>query len=400
MGQFVKYYSSLETGAPVLNNVAGAATNVFDAILVNGFNSKTVTSLVVTGNVATASITGHSFDSQPNLDLDITFEGADPAALNGSKMVTIIDANTVTFPAPGVADGAATGTIRAKRSPLGWAKPFSGTSRGIYKPTDITASGQMFRVDDTVGSNRDFRAVALESATGIDTFTDAFPTTSQVSGGLYWTKGEITSRAKNWMVVGDSKFFYFIVEATGYSASALYQNRFAIYYFGDILSIRPADSFSCAISGGWTATSTGGTTNVFPRNNSIYAFTAASNYASFIARDYTALTKSALTNTAFPFGEPGSSDKIFPSPVNNGMIFVDGCILTEQGTSINNPVRGYLPGASIPLVGAANLVQTPIFDIKETISPSFKYLIIAGVNIGTGTTTYNYSIKVDTNWRA
>ena len=400
MGQYVKYYSSFETGAPVLNNVAGAATNVFDAILVNGFNSKTVSALIVSGNVATATVATHGYNTYSNsMDMDITFDGATPAGLNGSKMVTIIDANTVTFPAPGIPDGAATGTITAKRSPLGWTKPFSGTSKGIYKPSDVTASGMSFRVDDTGGSIRDFRVIGVESATGIDTYTDPFPTNAQVTGGLYWAKGELTARAKNWMIIGDSKMFYFFVETTGYAASASSQSRFSMYLFGDINSIRPADAYSCVISGGQTATSASGNTNVLPRHSAISTFNDQALYSSFITRDYTALVKSTKLNASFPYGEPGSAGKVFPNPINNGMSIVDGGLFIEQNTSLSHPIRGYIPGAAVPMVMTANLPEMPIFDVKDTIAPARKYLIINTVSMATSA-NWSFAIRVDANWRA
>ena len=36
----VQYYSSSDVGAPVLNNVAGSMVDLLDAVLVNGYGSK------------------------------------------------------------------------------------------------------------------------------------------------------------------------------------------------------------------------------------------------------------------------------------------------------------------------------------------------------------------------
>jgi hypothetical protein len=400
MGQFVKYYSSFETGAPVLNNVAGAAVNVFDAVLVNGFNARSVSALIVSGNVATATIATHGYNTYSStMDMDITIEGATPAGLNGSKMVTIIDANTVTFAAPGIPDGAASGTITSKRSSLGWTKPFSGTSKGMYRPTDVAASGMILRVDDTGGSIRDFRVMGVESATGIDTYTNQFPTNTQIPGGLYWTKGELTSRAKNWMIIGDSRLFYMLVESTGYATAAIQQNRFCLYAFGDFNSIRPADPYGCIISGGHTATSASGTTNVLPRHSTISTFTDGATYTSFAARDYTSLVSPGKLNISLPYGEPGSSAKVFPNPINNGIVIVDGCVLIEQNASLSHPIRGFLPGVAGALVATANLPEMPIFDIRETTFPVRKYAIINTITVGTSS-SITFGLRLDANWRS
>ena len=43
MSQYVVWFDSSETGAPVLNNAAGRLIGVLDACLITGFNTKAVT---------------------------------------------------------------------------------------------------------------------------------------------------------------------------------------------------------------------------------------------------------------------------------------------------------------------------------------------------------------------
>src|SRR5262245_46103659 len=136
MANEVIWYDSAEAGAPVLNNAAGSLLAVLEACLVNGFNLKTVT-INVAGGVATASCNAHGFTTAAGKLILIA--GATPAALNGLKQPSVIDANTFTFAAPGVPDGAATGAITAKRAPLGWTKVYAGANKGVFKSSDVTA---------------------------------------------------------------------------------------------------------------------------------------------------------------------------------------------------------------------------------------------------------------------
>lgn len=68
-------------------------------------------SINVTSEVATVTHTAHGYTGAGN---QITIAGATPGGLNGQKTITVVDANSYTFAAPGVTDGAATGTIVAR----------------------------------------------------------------------------------------------------------------------------------------------------------------------------------------------------------------------------------------------------------------------------------------------
>lgn len=285
MGQYVKYYHSSEFGTPIMNNVAGAGINVLDAVLVNGFNTVNVSSLIVSSGVATVTAPSHQFNTHPLSDPDITISGATPSLLNGSKQVTFVDANTFTFPAPGVVDGAASGTITAKRSPLGWQKLFSGTNKAIYKSSDPLASTQMLRVDDSTSNSRYMRCLGVESATGVDTYTDQFPTVAQQSTGqIRWNKGNLDTNAKEWIIVGDSRFFYMFVR---FASSVGYTNA----GFGDIVSYRANDPFPALIFGGLSdfSTSYDQPLSVTTHNTSTAA--TANSGVQYIARDYSGLIK-------------------------------------------------------------------------------------------------------------
>jgi hypothetical protein len=197
----VVWYDSDETGAPTLNNVAGSAIGVLDACLVNGFNAKSVTSLVVASGVATATISAHGY----GVGRMVEFAGATPSGLNGRKKILSATNNTVTFDATGITDQTATGTITAKRSPLGWAKTYAGTNKAAYSRTDPAATAMMLRVVDDGTSNYWARAVMYETMSDVDTGTGSTYTSYDGTGGHYIYKGVNDATAKKWILIGDGK---------------------------------------------------------------------------------------------------------------------------------------------------------------------------------------------------
>lgn len=345
MANEVVWYSSDEVGAPTLNNVAGSMINVLDACLIDGFNAKGVTSIAVAGGVATATISAHGYLT----DRIVEFSGATPTALNGRKRVTVTGSNTVTFPAPGVADQTATGTITCKRPGLGWAKQFSGAGKAIYKRTDVTATTMMLRVDDTqtgVASATYARAIMVEGATDIDTVTDPVPTAVQTAGGFFWQKGPNTSTGKAWIIVGDSKTMYFMSEDTTYT-EATYQGL-CLKHFGDLNPLRAGDAYLCTISG--ETSQTGGsplmTVGTYGSSGGINRFR--------VARAFDNMSRGTALQTLFYASAPpgqltASAGPAYPSPVDNGIVLIRDLLVRESSTAFTDPIRGRLRGIAAPL---------------------------------------------------
>jgi hypothetical protein len=77
------WFDSSEVGAPTLNNAAGSLLEILRACLINGFGSKTVTSISVTAGVATATCAAHGFlGTYGKL---VLIEGSGEALLNGQR---------------------------------------------------------------------------------------------------------------------------------------------------------------------------------------------------------------------------------------------------------------------------------------------------------------------------
>lgn len=228
----VKYFHSAMRGAPALSGTAGTLVALLDACLLTGFGQVTLTSLVVSGGVATATVSaGDTFDEYAVILID----GATPAGLNGEQRVLSSTSTTFTF-ATTAPDGTATGTITAKYAPVGgWEKEFSGTNKAVYKSIDPQANGHALRVDDSSGQ---YAAVSgYVSMTDVDSGTGPFPTTAQFSAGGFWSKSAAaSSTAVGWRAFADPRAFLLSIAVGSYS-SATYVSSPAIG-FGDPIPIK------------------------------------------------------------------------------------------------------------------------------------------------------------------
>lgn len=237
----VKYFHSEMAGAPTLNGTAGALITVLDACLVNGFGLVAVSSLVVSSGIATATTAGHSAE----VGSVVLIAGATPSGLNGEKKVLSVGGGntTVTFDATGISDQTATGTISVKLAPAGWEKAFSGTNLAAYKSLDVAGTGCYLRVNDT--NARYARAIGYETMTGISTGLRLFPTSVQLSGGVYWDKSSVANAtARGWTVASDGRMVYLALRP---DAGAADTANFVA--FGDLVPVASADAWCCVING-------------------------------------------------------------------------------------------------------------------------------------------------------
>jgi hypothetical protein len=169
----MKSYSHTQTtiGLPTFNSRVGSLAGILDAVLTDGFNSKTATSATAASDIVTFEFAAaHNF---VNGDI-ISVSGATLtyAALNTE--FTVYDVATLSFKVNAVGlslpDGEATGTVVAKMAPLGFAKVTSSNLRS-YRP----ASGKRdyIRIDDSYVNNTFVRGFTTMS--DVNTGTGLFP---------------------------------------------------------------------------------------------------------------------------------------------------------------------------------------------------------------------------------
>jgi len=261
----------------------------------------------------------------------------------------VVDANTVTFAAVGVADGSATGTITSKRAPLGWVKAFAGTNTAVYSRPDPSATTMLLRVDDTaagVASATSARAVMVETAAGVDSYTAAAPTTAQMSsGGVYISKGANSTTAKAWCAFGDGRTLYLFTDGASYTQAA-YGGLHA-FAFGDVSSWRAGDAYHCVIMGGASID-----THYISRStdtpgiaDGLYLARLSNQIGGSVACTF----QGRSSNGGYSGDVFAASGGVYPSPVDNGMPIERAVLLRESNSTFGNPYRGVARGIAFPL---------------------------------------------------
>jgi hypothetical protein len=235
------WFDNTETGAPVLNNVAGSTLEVLRACVRNGFNVRSVLQVSVASGVATAMCLGHGYSGAYGKLVKLS--GVSVPALNGDKHLLSVSTDAFTYDATGVADGVYdTGTMEARRAPLGWTEPYTGTNKAIFARSAVEALAQMLRVVDDNAVASIVRVKGVVSASDIDTTTGDFPSAAQISGGAYWQKGANNTTAKKWFVAGNDRAFYLGTQLGT-------DDRFIVYFFGDGVPYYAGDTGFTVLSG-------------------------------------------------------------------------------------------------------------------------------------------------------
>ena len=197
----VKWYFSQFPAAPKLDGTPGSFINVLDAILVNGFASSAINSIVVENKKATITIQ-EKYKYFVNSVVEIT--GLPDLALNGQyRVLESYDGKLIVSMEHGNGSIAFT-TANIKTPSLGWTKPFSGVNKAVYMHADPNAFPWYYVVNDDNGK---FVEIAIaENAFSVDSFDNKKPYDFKA----YWLKSHLanTNRA-NYVFVGDSQAIYY-----------------------------------------------------------------------------------------------------------------------------------------------------------------------------------------------
>lgn len=337
----IKYFESTDAGAPTLNNAVGSMIALLDACLITGYNSKAVTSITVASGVATVVCTAHGYANTYGKAIRIA--GATPVGLNKDTQIANVSTNGFTFLCPGVADGVATGTLTAKYAPLDWTKQYSGTNKAMYKRGDVTATGCMLRIDDTaVGQS--CRALMVNSATDVDTYTGPAPLAAQITDGLgqYWSKGYNSATAAPWMLVCDGLSMYLFV------SSAVANLHYIAHGFGDMIDFKPGSVMGCTIAGPAAA----GSNNAYT-----YYGNVTSIGAWVVAGGKNGVTTSQVLCLGTAIANYGVGDgAVYPSDVDGGLVIAYPMLINEASSTGSR--RGVLPGFAIPLATLATVLPS------------------------------------------
>lgn len=243
-------YQSTDGGAPVLTGQNSKMIDLLDAVLVNGYNTQTIT-ITRSGDTATAACTAHGYV----VDQVVLISGATPSAYNGEFRVLTAAANDFTFEVLGTPTTPATGTISCKVAPAGWTKPYTGTDKAAFRNSLAAGgSGMYLRVLDdasATGGARDAKAWVYSAMSDVDTGSDITPGAGQMANGVFFRKSSTAdSTARPWRIWADELTCYVWVEPVTSGTFTTQQNY--LYGFGDFTTILGSDGYNFFIAGNTT----------------------------------------------------------------------------------------------------------------------------------------------------
>jgi len=337
----VKHYNNTQTGAPVLSGTLGSGIAWLDAMLLNGFNSKSITTLTRTDTTATLGLVDHGFAVGDCIAISGVTNDTN---WNGEYIILTADADQMTFSVPGTLDAAPSGTMIVKYPPISsyWTKVFSGTNQAIYRSTHPLSTGWFLRVDDAA----DGRYMTVSIIEGYTSFTTGLLNQYNVS----WIKSNTESSAvRPWVFVGDAFRFYPMICWSDWDAD-FFINRRAMEgnFFGDILTTKPSDGYHCAIQGNKDASYSVENLYYQPGNytyNSFCAVDESTSDGSLILRHHNQVgtqveyVKASMYST-YRMGFDGYT---YPNPSDNGVYFDNVWVYQGGG------VRGKWPGVYSPI---------------------------------------------------
>lgn len=222
------------------------------------------------------------------------------------------------------------------KSAAGWTKPFSGTNQAVYRmSTTAPATGFYLNVDDSATTPA--RITGYEAMTAFNTGTNPFPTSIQVSGGLYIPK---PSANGDWIVIADSRAFYLFHNFNN-------NGKWYGMFFGDIYPTNSSDAFNCFLS----AASTSGTTAASQDFYSCTNNNSVTRSGHYLARDY---TNTVLSHQCGKVGNQngttiGDGGWPYPNAADSGIVMEKIYIVDTPASSSVRNIRGYLPGLFNPL---------------------------------------------------
>jgi len=342
----IKIYKSSDLGAPSLYGQVGQMITFLDAVLQNGYGSVNVSSITRSGTTATVTTaTPHGLSTGDSA----TIGGAAQADYNIDAVVTVLTATTFTYDVANSPATPATGTITAKRSPVGYTKVFTGTNKAVYRCNDLSSNRHYLRIlDDGGGSGgaQEARVFAYETMTDVDTGTNVFPTAAQSTYGYLWRKSNTTDTTpKTWIVISDGKFFYLVVQHANTTLSMTNSDANFGCSFGDVISYKPGDVWATMLTGNTSQASGSSPANgMMAAQTSITAVTGfasslvlARNYTAVAGAQYVGLYGTGLSGTCL-----GAAAAIsYPHAIDNGF-YLSPVVITQATPSV---IRGRLPGA-------------------------------------------------------
>jgi hypothetical protein len=431
------YFGTTQADYPRLTNSPGSLIALLDAVLVNGYGDKPVTSLVIDANrKATLTATNHGYDVPARFEI----YGADQPEINGEwEVESVPDSDTIIFTAPAsLANTTITGNVHIRVPPLGWDKVFSDTDRAVYRAK--VGNKHYLYIDDT-GTNGAMPGAAVvrpfehmdsideptinswmaygDSLKNTELYTYSNGQSIAVNRAVCWMhyiySGGITGSPTDigWTIIGCDRFFYLSIQNIyGYNTDH-YRTP---YMFGDFPSIKLDDRKNVIIRG----------TNCFDPDFAYFSGDGYSGrYFSFQkARTGNFLAGGFTQNTGnkwWTLMPPGHGFKVYdwdypvgafedsvisrgPNPASGGYIFMGPCHLYEdyEGNELASGMayavfRGFVPGFYVIPTNFSGAVIKQNQLLND--SKNRRYMTMGIFNSTSSQTAFHF-ISVDEDWFA
>lgn len=223
----------------------------------------------------------------------------------------------------------------------GWAKAFSGTNLAAYRAA--VGNRMYLRVDDTPAQFPLLRG--YEAMTGVSAGTGPFHTDAQAPGCYACKSSTADTTARPWIVLADEQAAYVWANHGG-TVLATPSTTVACFFFGDIVSYKPADQYATLLIARNSASTSAG----FEQLGRL-ATSASVMAGHYLARNSAGVEGAAACNVQAAM--PGSASFMgagggpYPDPVT-GRLNLARAPVAES----NHAARGHLPGLFNPLHNA------------------------------------------------
>lgn len=338
MSNVTKEFSSLDTGSPTLTGgTAGSIITVLDALLINGYNSTTATSVTVSGGVATYNIASNTYTV--GQCLLIAGGTGSYTTLNGEMYVTAVTSTSFSF-ATAAPNGTATGTVTAKVAPMGWTAAFTGTNIKAYQQGG--GQNRYMQIDSTSGQLLKYSV--WEAMTAINTGINQAPTSAQSANfaAQLATTTATTGVTKNWYAIGNDRSFYFFISPDA-------STNLSMVFAGDYMSYKSGDLYNCMVTGASSPSLTSTTSTAYYQTavTAANATPTATTYVNAGLRPYTGVGSSQLMTKLINYTlsnagiGSGTSGPVYPN-APDGSLILSQCWLGDGSW-----LRGEMPGMQI-----------------------------------------------------
>lgn len=373
----VRYHSGMAS-PPALPSLTdpGALVNLLKAVLVDGFNTLSATSVTRSGATVTLQTTSnHPYAVNEVVEV----MGADQSAYNGWKRVLSVPAaNQITFAVGSAPASPATGTITIRHPPAGWTATAAGTNNYCFRTRTAGSQGHYIQIEDNnpyaegsgFGSTQSARTRLAAGWTGLDTALQL--------GEQCRAMKAYTAATRHWFVVADYRTCYVVIDY-------LY-----VMSFGEFDSFLPGDGFPMFANRGRNASAGAGVMycgDIFPAYSE-GSTSGATTQGATCLRDYTQAGAHVNLSPILAFltsvGPMPSQAMTTPNPVDGKHATIPAFLVERAGTA--QRLRGKLRGLELPLgqVAAGSFTSNQYHLDDEITSGTLRRMTLVRANVGSG----------------